>query len=181
MNYILPKDLALKYNVSLKTIYNQLSKTGSKIRSTKQFWKTFISEKDFEEFYSKDLQNLQNLSEKDNSKKGFWNNWNDFEYLQKEYNLLANQKEQVSKYNLALQEQVSKYALLLNEEKEERKEIMAKYDTLQNDYLNKTIAHWKEKVKAAGKFYLLLWCTLVLLILSLLLIWQQYEASLRAK
>jgi len=44
----------------------------------------------------------------------------------------------MEKYNLALQDQVSKYALLFKEEKEEKRELIQKYDNLQTEYHTST-------------------------------------------
>ena len=41
MTYVLPKDLSHKFNISLQTVYNYLSKHEGDIRIKKEFWKTF--------------------------------------------------------------------------------------------------------------------------------------------
>lgn len=47
MPYALPKELAERFSISGKTVYNYLKKYPDKIRSKKEFGKTFVHLEDF--------------------------------------------------------------------------------------------------------------------------------------
>lgn len=179
MPYELPNAIATKHSISLKTVYNYLSKYSSKIRTKKEFWKKFVNIEDFEKFYLQSIQGFKYSPE--NNSNGlefwiFWNNmetientasnpvqnlqnttaihqlsdsvWNSFETsesdlqkiqkLQTDYETIMNEKANSEKYNMMLQDQVSKYSLLAIDEKNEKKEWIAKYDTMQKKLLNAT-------------------------------------------
>jgi len=164
MDFVTPKELSLKYNVSLKTIYNYVSKWDSKIKTRKEFWKTLISLNDFEHLFWKGVQNVQeftNNESKNNNRSTLWTIENDFEELQKNYNLISQEKENLQNYNLALQEQATKYALLFNDEKNERKELYKKYEDLQSLHYSDSMKYEKEKANRQRNFFFLLWISLV--------------------
>ena len=62
--------------------------------------------------------------------------------------------EELERYNLNLQDQVSKYALLLTEEKHEKKDILNRFETLQDRYNEKIEFYSFEKIKRVKKLYL---------------------------
>lgn len=83
-------------------------------------------------------------------------NERDFEDLQKNYNLVSQQKEDLQSYNLSLQDQATKYALLFNEEKNERKELYKKFEDLQSLHYNDSMKYEKEKATRQRNFFFLL-------------------------
>ena len=166
MTYVLPNDIAFKYRVSLKTVYNQLSKWKSKIRTQKQNWKTFVFLPDFENFYSKTFQSIAEKEVRNMNETILWKYDPDFEKLQNDFKLVSEQKANVEKYNLALQDQVSKYAMLFKEEKIEKQELMQKYDSLQNEYRTSTINYEKEKSNLQKYMYLILWILIITVIFA---------------
>lgn len=175
MTYVLPKQIALKHNVSLKTIYNYISKYSDKIRISKQYWKTYIFEPDFEKYYSKDFQEIQNIplwEENTQWLKEFWTLKKDFEVLQNNFTTLSEEKNNTDKYNLALQDQLSKYGLLLIDERAEKKELLQKYENLQQQFNDSIVNFSKEKIKQAKAFYLLLWIVIVFIVLAIILFWK---------
>ncbi len=72
----------------------------------------------------------------------------DLQKLQNEHETVKERTLSLQKINNNLENSLSKYALLLSEEKNERKELMEKYDHLQNKY-------HIEIQKAVKKYYLL--------------------------
>ena len=164
MTYVLPNDIAFNYKISLKTVYNQLSKRGNKIRTQKQNWKTFVFLPDFEKFYSKTFQSVTKQNIEREGETDFWKQNPDFEKLQNDFKIVSQEKENVEKYNLALQDQVSKYALLFKEEKGEKQDLMQKYDNLQKEYHTSTIKYEREKSNLQKYIYLMLWIVIITII-----------------
>lgn len=76
--------------------------------------------------------------------------------LETDRSALLQENESLQKYNVNLQDQTSKYALMFSEEKKEKQQLMAKYDTIQKEYHEKTESLLREKVLIEKKYYLLL-------------------------
>lgn len=182
MDFVTPKELSLKYNVSLKTIYNYITKRGSKIHTRKEFWKTLFSLKDFEDLFTKGIQNLQQSSQKNTESKSdniLWNIEKNFEKLQNDYKIVSQEKNDLQNYNLVLQDQATKYALLFNDEKTERKELFQKYEILQEQHRSTSLQYEKEKANRAKYFYLLLWITIITLVVLIILNWKDILEQIR--
>lgn len=81
--------------------------------------------------------------------------------LQHENVAIKEQSTNLNKYNSTLQEQVGKYAMLLSEEKSERKELIVKYDTMQNTLQNKV-------EKLTMRFYFLFGIAVIMLAILIL-------------
>lgn len=79
MTYQLPWAIAEHFTVSLKTVYNHLSKHRGKIRIRKEHWKTFVHFEDFEKLFLKSLQTQETLEAEWHSVQGFWNTNEGFE------------------------------------------------------------------------------------------------------
>lgn len=182
MDFVTPKELSLKFNVSLKTIYNYITKRGSKIHTRKEFWKTLFSLKDFEDLFTKGIQNIQQPLQRDlqnQSDNILWSIDKNFEKLQNDYKIVSQEKNDLQNYNLVLQDQATKYALLFNDEKTERKELFQKYETLQEQHRTTSLQYEKEKANRAKYFYLLLWITVVVLALLFILNWKDIVEQIR--
>lgn len=182
MDFVTPKELSLKYNVSLKTIYNYITKRGSKIHARKEFWKTLFSLKDFEDLFTKGIQNIQEPLQRDlgnQSDNISWSIEKNFEKLQNDYKIVSQEKNDLQNYNLVLQDQATKYALLFNDEKAERKELFQKYETLQEQHRTTSLQYEKEKANRAKYFYLLLWITIITLVLLFMLNWKVILEQIR--
>lgn len=159
MTYVLPKDLSIKFNVSLQTVYNYLKKYEGRIRTKSELNKTFIHLDDFTNFVQGVVNNNTSTTynpapEKQSNPDQSFNK--DFKLLETENRSLARQTEDLQKYNINLQDQLSKYALLLTEEKSEKKEILGKYEAVQTEYHQKVESLYQQKVKIERKYYLLL-------------------------
>lgn len=189
MEYVLPKELAKKHSISLKTVYNRLSKYSDKIRIKKQYWKMFIHENDFTKLVQERFQNYNptlkdTLSQlpKTESQKQLWAFENNFEKLQNEFNLVLTKKEELIKQNRNLTEQANNLAIWLNDEKNAKKDLEWKYYQFQEKYNNKIEelqwnynhsiqSHSQEKLKRTRRYYFLFSlcciCALVLLWIQL--------------
>ena len=173
MEYALPSDLAKQFSISLKTVYNYLRKHSGKIRSKKEFWKTFVHVQDFTDFVQSRVQNYNPSTPQ--SSKSHWEkeNWIEFEKLTKfqtQYQLVKIEIDKLLDSNDALERQVVNYAELHVEEKEERKAILNKFESLQNEYKERIEIFSKEKVSLTKRIYLLLGlCIAALLFLFSLL------------
>lgn len=157
MEYVLPGELSNKLWVSLKTIYNHLSKHNNKIRIKKEYWKTFVHSEDFVRHFESTLQFYNpptTLPAENNTNSSLWIPDPDVSKIQKDYNIVLQKTEELQKYNTNLQDQVSKYALLLSDEKQEKKDILNRFEALQNNYNEKIEQHALEKINRAKKLYL---------------------------
>ena len=76
--------------------------------------------------------------------------------VQNDFKEIATENTNLKKHNSNLQEQVSKYAMLLTEEKNEKKDLMGKYDVLQEKYHQQGEQFSVERVKLSRNFYLVL-------------------------
>lgn len=157
MEYVLPGELSNRLWVSLKTVYNHLSKHKSKIRIKREYWKTFVHSEDFVKHFESTLQFYNPptaLPAENEDIPSIWKPNTDTSKIQKDYNLVLQKAEELQKYNNNLQDQVSKYALLLTEEKQEKKDILNRFEALQNHYNEKIELHALEKINRAKKLYL---------------------------
>lgn len=162
MEYLLPKDISSKFWISLKTVYNYLTKYKDKIRIRKENWKRFVNYNDLQKILqndtkAKDVVVVEGSQKQDNA---------DFVNLQNDLQSLQSKTNDLQKYNNNLQEQVGKYALMLSDEKNEKKDLLQKYDELQTTHSTKIEEFGKEKVRYTKKFYLLLGIVFVLVVLS---------------
>lgn len=157
MDFVLPTDLSNKLGVSLKTIYNHLSKHKGKIRIKKEYWKTFVHYEDFVKHFESTLQFYNPptaLPAETNSSSTFWKPLPNTSNIQRDYNIALQKTEELERYNLNLQDQVTKYALLLTEEKHEKKDILNRFEMLQDRYNEKVEFYSFEKIKRVKKLYL---------------------------
>lgn len=168
MSYVLPRDLSQKFGISLQTVYNYLSKFEGKIRTRKDYWKTFISLEDFTNFLQPSLNQFESRTENNDQKadsKDVENLKEGFSKLENEYQLVVQRTEDLEKYNVNLQEQLSRYGIMLSEEKTEKKEILVKYETVQKEFHEKVESLFREKSLFEKRYYLVLGFLIVLLIL----------------
>ena len=170
MEYALPPQLSKQFSISLKTVYNYLSKHSEKIRTRKEYWKTLVHFEDFTKFIQEKNQIYKVVSEEKEKVKSptlFWKENEALSKVQKDYKIVLQEKENLEKYNLNLQDQVTKYALMLQEEKAEKKEVLNKFESLQNQYNDRLETFWKERVRFTKKYYTLLTiCIMTLIILG---------------
>jgi len=162
MEYLLPKEISSKFWVSLKTVYNYLTKYKDKIRIRKENWKRFVNCNDLQKILQNDTKTKDVVVVESGQKEGKV----DFVNLQNDLQSLQSKTNDLQKYNNNLQEQVTKYALMLSDEKNEKKDLLQKYDELQITYNWKVEEFGKEKVRYTKKFYLLLSIVFVLVGLS---------------
>ena len=87
--------------------------------------------------------------------------------IQEQFKIISMEKEQLIKVQSNLENQVSKYALLLSEEKSEKKDILNKFESLQNIYNEKIEGFGIERVNFTKRYYtLLVLCAIILVILT---------------
>lgn len=176
MEFVLPGELSNKLGVSLKTIYNHLSKHKSKIRIKKEFWKTFVHYEDFVKHFESMLQFYNppnNLPIETGDSPTVWKQLLDASDIQKDYNIALQKAEELERYNLNLQDQVSKYGLLLIEEKNEKKDILNRFEILQNRYNEKIEFYSSEKIKRIKKLYLVVGFAIICLLVTLTIVLYQ--------
>lgn len=167
MTFVLPRDLSSKFSISLQTVYNYLTKHGSKIRTRTEHWKTFIDLEDFTNILQNRLKPFENYIEEPSNKADIQQVENfkaGFEKMELDYTLALQRSDDLEKYNINLQEQLSKYAILLTEEKAEKKEVIVKYDTLQNEFHEKVESLFREKALFEKRYFLLLGFLILLII-----------------
>jgi len=88
---------------------------------------------------------------------------------------VESERDQVKQYNLALQEQVSKYATLSMEEKNEKKERISKYETLQAAMQQEQQGFYARALQAARKQYFLTGLCAAMAIAIILLLWLHFN------
>lgn len=139
MNYLSPKELSAKFAMPLRTVYYNIANSKQQIRMKKEGRSKIYSVEDFTKACNFRGVKLQDLAKTENKKKTKSQLESDtstlqttLATLQSENATIKDEKLSLQKFNTNLQDQVSKYALLLTEEKNERKELLDKYDTLQN-------------------------------------------------
>ena len=168
MEYVLPKALAKTHSISLKTVYNYLSKYPDRIKVRREFWKRVVNQNDFWKIVKRQLQNYKIVSNtppvipvKTESWKQLWTIENNFESLQSEFNLVTIKQEELTKQNRNLTEQANNLVVWLNDEKNAKKELEGKYDQLQGNYNDKIESFSLEKIKLLKRYYLVLSLSLV--------------------
>lgn len=183
MEYLLPKEISDRLHISLKTVYNHLTKCGDSIEREKRGWKTFVNFVSFERSLQNQLQNNKNEqygvdvnSSSELQPNNFVSLQSDLQNLQSDYEQVEAKKNELQKYNMNLQEQVTKYALMLSEEKNEKKEFFKRNIELQDQYTKKIEEFWVERVKYAQKIFVLLGLLIssVLTIVLLLILYRFY-------
>ncbi len=167
MEYVPVNELAHRFEISVQTVYNYLNKYKGKVRTKKEFWKTFINLEDFTNFLQPPLkhfekreetpQNVANFQDIENLKKGF-------SKLENDYELVIQRSEDLEKYNVNLQEQLSRYGIMLTEEKTEKKEILTKYEMVQKEYHEKVESLFREKSLFEKRYFLLLGFVVLLIV-----------------
>lgn len=176
MRYLLPQDIVNELWISLKTVYNYISKYGNKIRTEKRNGKTFVNFEDLQSYLQTWLQNVQSNYKSDDIKdinkvidisslKEDWKLQSDYDKLQSSYSGVIERVEQLNKMSSNYQDMAQKYAIRLSEEKEEKKILQEKYDILEKNYVDKIDAYASLQVSSIKKLYLSFWLVAVLLIL----------------
>ena len=176
MRYLLPQDIVNELWISLKTVYNYISKYGNKIRTERRNWKTFVNFEDLQNYLQTWLQNIQSdyknddVIDKGNAVdisilKQDWKLQSDYNKLQSNYSSVIERVEQLNKMSSNYQDMAQKYAIRLSEEKDEKKALQEKYDALEKNYLDKIDAYASLQVDSVKKLYLSLWVVAILIIL----------------
>lgn len=176
MRYLLPQDIVNELWISLKTVYNYISKYGNKIRTERRNWKTFVNFEDLQNYLQTWLQNIQSdyknddVIDKGNAVdisilKQDWKLQSDYNKLQSNYSSVIERVEQLNKMSSNYQDMAQKYAIRLSEEKDEKKALQEKYDALEKSYLDKIDAYSLLQVGSVKKLYLSFWVVAVLIIL----------------
>ena len=183
MDYLLPKEISDKLWISLKTVYNHLSKYTDKIETEKRDGKTFVNFVSFTKVLQNWLQNYKSDSggvveytKDDNGKNDFVNLQSKLQTLQNDFESVESKKNDLEKYNNNLQEQITKYALMLSDEKNEKKEVFKRNNELQDLYTSKVEEFWKERVMYTKRIYILLglFIASVLAIITLIILYRFY-------
>ena len=163
MSYIPIKALSVKFAIPLRTVYHHLANNKS-IRSKKEWRTKLVHVADFARMCKIELQDWQedvNKNEESKPKSNANELQKNLQSLQHEYDATKEQNFNLQRFNSNLQEQVGKYAILLSEEKNEKKDLMQKYDNLQNKHQSKVETLTK-------RFYFLLWLAVILLAILIL-------------
>ena len=168
MDYALPQDIAVEFKISLQTVYNFLKKHGEKIRTRKEYWKTFICFQDFKNIIQPESKSNDIIAESKEFKSALnevENFENEISKLKSDNRIAAEKLTDLEKYNLNLSDQMNKYAILLADEKNEKKDIMGKYDALQKDFHDKVESLYREKSGVEKKYSFSVWIAVFLLLL----------------
>ncbi len=167
--YVLPKELSKQHSISLKTVYNYLSKHPDKIRTKKEFWKRFVHFEDFTTILQKSFQYYNPKATKTEETQVESSNWNKIETdstLPNEYALIAVDNEKLKNRNDVLERQIKRYAQLHTEERAEKKEILDKFEMLQNEFKSEIQKYSSDKINMTRMYFrLLLLCVICLLIM----------------
>lgn len=178
---MVPQDIAAQLWISLKTVYNYITKYGTNIRTERRMWKTFVNFEDLQSYLQWSVQTLQNdynpsllKNEQskltDNALKQNWNLQNDYNKLQNDYNYTLEKIQQLEKMSSNFQDMAQKYAIKLSEEKDEKKALQEKYDSLEKNFLDKVNDYSSLQVKSVRNLYLSYWFSIFLLCFLLFLI-----------
>lgn len=177
MEYVLPPQLSDTFSISLKTVYNYLSKYSDKIRTRKEYWKTVVHFEDFEKVFQGMVQlynspSIPEPKETTTSRSGNedWTLNEKLWTIQKDYNIVVQKVQDLEKYNSNLEDQVSKYAILLREEKTEKKELFEKFEGLQNQYNQKVEEFSNSRVARINRYNTMLILCIVAIIIMIGLI-----------
>jgi len=159
MEYTTPNELANQYGKSLKTIYNRITKYKDKIRTKKEFWKTIVNCKDFEQLhsqfnknYKKKSKSIQNKNENNNEKA----EEGDFVKLENNYKYSLQRIENLEKHNSNLSTQLNEYATLFTEEKKEKQQLQVKLEEITQRLTTRIESFANEKIVMERKFYMVL-------------------------
>lgn len=174
MEYLLPKEISERLWISLKTVYNYLTKYKGQILTKRSEWKTFVNFESFQNILQNTLQTdtkpLITNSWDTNDKQDFENIvtlQNQLQNLQTDFERVNDEKTNLEKYNTNLTDQVNKFALALSNEKKEKEDIMKRADEIQEKYTATIESFSKERVSYTRKIYLLVWVILVLVTIIL--------------
>ena len=167
--YKLPKQLAKYHSISLKTVYNYLTKYPEKIRIKKEFWKRFVHIEDFTKVIQKNVQYYNSVLQQIDKKQEDIKDWKGIEELSKiqnDYNTILDENRTLVKRKDVLERQLNKYVELNKEQKKETKAVQEKFDSLQNLLNTEIKNHSNEKLQLTAKYYrLLILCVICLLML----------------
>ena len=152
MPYLLPKELAENFSMTDRTVYNRINKHPDEIKVKKEHGKTFIDEESFSKVFLKRFPNIDKSLSNEAGDAGQQAGWKDVENaseLNKEHYRTLQRMKQLEKQASNFQEMANNHAILLREEKNEKKDLLQKYDALQITY-NQKIEQF------ARKYYVLL-------------------------
>lgn len=174
MSYLLPKELSYQLKISEKTVYNYINKHRDKIRVKKEFWKTFVHSEDFtnvlQKIYSMRSNMFQQATEPDDEKT-IWSDSESFQQIKSDdFEYLQSKNESLEKQNNNLTEQLNKYAILLREEKNEKLDLVSKYDDLNKQHVNKVEEFGKAHITQQQKYGRLLASTRVSITIAILMV-----------
>lgn len=186
MKYLLPQDIANELWISLKTVYNYISKWWSKIRRDKRNWKTFVNFEDLQNYLQIWLQDLQSDFKREEMKSDdatvdvirvnwFWSVQNDYNTLQSEDVYFSEKVEQLQKANTKLQDLAQNYAIRLSEEKDEKKSLQDKYDNLEKNYFAKLDDYTSLQVNSIRKIYVTYFFAAILFTILMFLLLLYYN------
>lgn len=174
MEYAPIRDLAHQFSISKKTVYNYLDKYTDKIRWKKEFWKKLVHVEDFTNVFQNQVQSYNSASQlfdRTISPTVVWKPDEPGSKLQDDLSTALQDNERLQKVNANLEDQLSKYGLMLMEEKNERKELLQKYDSLQDKLTTEIKAHTKERIVLIKRYYLLLaLCLVVIALITVMLL-----------
>jgi hypothetical protein len=162
MEYMSIKDLSAKFAMPERTVYHKISITSS-IRTKKEGRTKLANVADFAKACDKPLQPLQSTAQvepKNESTTVIADLQKSKNELQTKYDLVVAEKTSLEKFNRNLEEIAQNHALALKDEKQEKKERIEKYDTLQQKYHTKIEAFVK-------RYYLLLGLCITLIFILL--------------
>ena len=108
MRYLLPQDIVNELWISLKTVYNYISKSWNKVRTERRNGKTFINFEDLQNYLQTWLQNIQSDYKNDDvidkgnavdisTLKQDWKLQSDYNKLQSNYGSAIERVEQLNK------------------------------------------------------------------------------------
>lgn len=161
---MIPQDIAAQLWISLKTVYNYITKYGASIRTERRMWKTFVNFEDLQNYLQWPVQSLQNSYNSahpqgdqsnltDSTLKQSWNLQSNYNKLQSDYNYTLEKIQQLEKMSSNFQDMAQKYAIKLSEEKDEKKALQEKYDSLEKNFLDKVNDYSSLQVKSVRNLY----------------------------
>ena len=151
MEYLSIKDLSAKFAMPERTVYHKISTTAS-VRTKKEGRTKLANVADFAKACGKPLQSLQTITQdepKTESTTIIAELQKSKQELQTKYDIVIAEKTSLEKFNRNLEEIAQDRALALTDEKQEKKERIEKYDSLQQKY------HTRIEI-FAKRYYLLL-------------------------
>lgn len=186
MERLLPPEISSRLNLSLKTVYNYLTKYKGQIEIKKSEWKTFVNFESFQNVIQTPLQTdtrpftIQDT--KSNQNQGFENIVNlqkQLQTLQTDFERVSDEKTSLEKYNNNLTDQINKFALALSDERKEKGDLLKRHEELQDKYNAKIEEFSKERNGYIRKISTLWWLllALVLVIISYVLFYIYFPAK----